>query len=283
MPRPEAVKEPGNAGEPRREGSKAPTSDDDDAIKRREMADLAAQQSMADSAMRLLNLTFAQIIVGVLGILGLGATVYYSRQTARAAVAATTAALDSAKAANESAQAASKQVSLAERSFRDLERPYVFVDDLKYQRTASFNGQSRGVLLLTLANYGRSPAIMREIEAIISAHQVPDINDGMAFRDSCKVPNANIIPAGEKRYDVNISGSELNEYSVSRIQEGTLSLSVIIYARHGNVFDSTIREEVFALAFDYALSKFLRDENIPINSARHDEKEWQDNQKAGDL
>ena len=84
-----SVKKPGEAEEPRSEGSEKSTRDENDATKRREAANLAAAQSMADSAIKMLSLTFAQIVVGILGIIGLGATIHYSRKTAQAAIAAT--------------------------------------------------------------------------------------------------------------------------------------------------------------------------------------------------
>jgi len=63
----------------------------------RESADLDAQKSMADSAQRMLNLTIWQIVVGGFGLLGLGWTVYYTRQTANAAKDAIALATDTAK------------------------------------------------------------------------------------------------------------------------------------------------------------------------------------------
>lgn len=84
-----SVKKPGEAEEPRSEGSEKSTRDENDATKRREAANLAAAESMADSAIKMLSLTFAQIVVGILGIIGLGATIHYSRKTAQAAIAAT--------------------------------------------------------------------------------------------------------------------------------------------------------------------------------------------------
>lgn len=128
-PQPGGVEQPGDAEEPRRESREEAARDKDDATARREAADLAAQQSMAASAVKMLDLTFAQIVVGTLGIIGLGATVHYTRVTARAAVAATAAATDSAKAAVESARAAKVQADvardasrLARRSLREAGR-----------------------------------------------------------------------------------------------------------------------------------------------------------------
>lgn len=200
-------------------------------------------------------------------------------RSTQAAESAAENAKIAADAAVESAGASSRQASLAERAFRDLERPYVFVDSLKYLRTDLHEGNSSGILLLTLANYGRTPAIMWEVEARVSAYQVPDANEGAAFSDNHRVPISHILTAGSKFPDINVSGRMLDEYFVSGIQKGTTRLSVKLHIRYGNVFDNDIREDVFPLAFDYALQAFLRDDDIPATAARHDDEQWREEQK----
>lgn len=90
IPETPAVNEQGGTEEPGRAS--------DEATENREDKDLKAQQSMADSAVAMLALTRWQIAVGLLGIAGLAWTIHYSRETARAAVAATQLAENTAVA-----------------------------------------------------------------------------------------------------------------------------------------------------------------------------------------
>jgi hypothetical protein len=55
---------------------------------RHQEQDLMAQQAMAEQARRMADLTFWLMIIGAAALIGLGITIYYSRQTARAAVSA---------------------------------------------------------------------------------------------------------------------------------------------------------------------------------------------------
>jgi len=162
-PQPAAIEKQGGAEEPRREGGKEAGRDDDDATRRREAADLAAQQSMAASAVKMLDLTFAQIIVGILGIVGLGVTIYYTRETARAARGATIAARDS--------------VVLAKDSLVLSQRPWILVDvslggPLRYDQ----NGMNI-TLDLVLTNTGETPAFQ------VIPHIVPYIRTQARFDD----------------------------------------------------------------------------------------------------
>jgi hypothetical protein len=60
----------------------------DESTERRQEQDLIVQQTMAEQARRMADLTFWQIVVGAAVLVGLGITIYYTRQTARAAVSA---------------------------------------------------------------------------------------------------------------------------------------------------------------------------------------------------
>lgn len=68
------------------------------AAEQRQKDDLTAQQTMADAAKRLTELTHWEIFVGFLALAGLGVTIHYTRKTANAAVTASHAAKASAEA-----------------------------------------------------------------------------------------------------------------------------------------------------------------------------------------
>ena len=58
----------------------------DEVTERRQEQVLIAQQAMAEQARRVADFMFWQIVVGVAVLIGLGVTIYYTRQIARAAI-----------------------------------------------------------------------------------------------------------------------------------------------------------------------------------------------------
>ena len=60
----------------------------DESTERRQEQDLITQQAMAEQARRMADFIFWQIVFGAAVLIGLGITIYYTRQTAHAAVSA---------------------------------------------------------------------------------------------------------------------------------------------------------------------------------------------------
>ncbi len=108
---------------------------------------------MAKAAEDSVWLNRIQIAIGVLTLLGLGFTVYYTRKTATASGQAADASLTSAKAAQKSAD-------IAEVSFRRLERPYLFID---LTDTSGLGSPTQPFLIYTFVNHGKTPAVLREV------------------------------------------------------------------------------------------------------------------------
>lgn len=102
-------------------------------------ADLCQQMSMAVAAQKTVALNYVQIAIGAFTIIGLAFTVYYTRETAKAAVDAT---------------------DIAKRALHDLERPFVFVKELDwfYEENPQTGVFYQGRLSVVLENSGSTPA-----------------------------------------------------------------------------------------------------------------------------
>ena len=103
---------------------------------------------MADSALAMLTLTQVQIYIGAFGVIGLLASLHYSRKATQAAIEATRIAQ------------ASTDIALAA-----LDRPYILIESMTYRCEA---GQGEFLLSyfdFTIQNYGNSPAIIHKIVA----------------------------------------------------------------------------------------------------------------------
>ena len=89
----------------------------DQSAEERDMRNLGAQQSMADSADSMVAIAWWQLWVGLLALVGLGTTVYYARKTTKAAIAATGAAVASAKTADDTFKISKLAMEAGDRAY----------------------------------------------------------------------------------------------------------------------------------------------------------------------
>jgi hypothetical protein len=184
----------------------------EDASNRRDEDDLKAQQSMADSARELVDLTRWQIAVGLLGLLGLGWTIYYTRQTARAAVDAANA---SVKAAN-----------VAEKALTHLERPYIFpiIDDGTSVANMA-QGRWAYFVKFRLHNFGKTPALIKSVLAELRPFErLPDELRYSISPDP--VESANVLGTGEASPHINRSIRDLTSSEWDDVKKGRKFLCV---------------------------------------------------------
>ena len=108
----------------------------------RDIRDVVAQESMAKSTSSIVTLTSVQIIIGILGMLGLAATLHYTRRSATFAQEAAKASVDS--------------VELAEGTSHRQLRAYV---NLKWVRIDEFAVGSPVKITFRIHNTGQTPAL----------------------------------------------------------------------------------------------------------------------------
>ncbi len=143
--------------------------------------DLRAQKDMAHWAKLMFFASFATVIVAALGV-------YYVRLTLKA----TQETLREARLATAASQTAA---NIAEKRYRNLERPYILVAELVVQLGREY--QPNELVDLYLKNFGNAPGIMESV----SAHVLVSVE--CPFKDCCKGishPSASgaVYVAGEK-------------------------------------------------------------------------------------
>ncbi|MEQ9639968.1 MAG: hypothetical protein RIM84_08085 [Alphaproteobacteria bacterium] len=121
-------------------------------------ADLVAQQSMAESTGDLVDLTVWQIFFGVVGLLMLGATLFYTRETASAGIA--------------TAKDTKRQADIAEAAMLRLERPYLFVIFSEPERLIRPGAARRSRLKYFFINHGKTPATLLSVN--VRLQEAPD-------------------------------------------------------------------------------------------------------------
>jgi hypothetical protein len=145
----------------------------------REQQDLEAQRTMADQAKRMADLTVAQMLIGLLTLLGLGVTIYYTRHTAMAALRAV-----------EAAQHANK---ISDRTARQQLRAYISVAEAH----AAFAEGNRPIFQIILANRGQTPAY--EVVGKIAAYArgLP-LTEFLSFRSDAETKQIGVMgPSSE--------------------------------------------------------------------------------------
>lgn len=127
---------------------------------KKDCEDLRAQWAMAVSARRLVDLTCYQFWLAVLGTMLLGATLTYTAINARGAT--------------DAAKAAGKAANLQQSAFETLERPYLFVRATDTSPLSHRLPMMPPSLFYVIANYGKTPAILRSISIILEDNP-PDL------------------------------------------------------------------------------------------------------------
>lgn len=147
--------------------------------------DLVAQQTAASAAKRQADLALAQAVFGVIGIILLLGTLWYTRETARSATASAQSAHDAldqsrlaVDAAIASAKAAERGLALSEAQFAATNRAFISIS--LFQSGTARNSYISGkgpvdfaLITPSMTNYGTTPA--RDV----STHrQVQFVRDG---------------------------------------------------------------------------------------------------------
>ena len=167
----------------------------------RDKGDLRAQEDMAFWAKFMFWATAVAAAITFCGLVLIGRTLHYTRIAANhtqgmleEAKTTTTAAVDAAKAAKKSAE-------LQEESFRNLERPYLFIV-IKETRRLHRPGNEIPHLKYTFSNYGKTPAILEHL--FIELRPIAELKfvNGMP-----RIP----MNLGDAWYDVIAPGGTLSE------------------------------------------------------------------------
>ena len=163
----------------------------------------------------------------------------------------------SVAASANAAGAAVKQANIAERSLRDLERPYVFVSRLEFSIAAREN--DRPDLILGLTNYGRTPAIMREYGLEI---EIVDRLTGEASVDTSywKHVMSAVIAPGAELPDMKIQSVKIDNVTVTKIWEGKMGARLVLRLFYNKVFGETHVEKFWYL-YDDRAGIFVRDDD----------------------
>ncbi len=189
----------------------------------------------------------------------LGATaivqIRYLRRADETAVISANAARDAANATVAAATASDRQAKVAEDALTQLERPYVFIFDVKEfgfdPETAEF------FVEYSVANYGKMPAI---IEGAYIGFEFSDRGappTPTLMEDSHTLMTAPILQAGEKR-------EKIREYLPTGLTTGAIDVDVTSpnpFERTGTigpVFDVPERNDVFFRAIIQYRGPFSR-------------------------
>lgn len=159
-------------------------------------------------------------------------------------------ARDAADAAETSAQAAKTQAEIADKSFRDLERPYVFVNRIEVTFTRSPSIPHPG-LQIGFFNYGRTPAIMESF--LLSFHILgPDPQDGTVIQSGIESRSLPSVIGPQQPSASHILTLTIPWGNWDRIQKGDERLSLQISVYYADVFSNQWRDD-----FHYLWSREL--------------------------
>lgn len=121
------------------------------------------------------------------------------------------------------AQAARKSAEVAEKSVNDVERPYVLVENID-PRVKVF-GQPGAVpyVVLSLRNYGRSPALIRQLRALleISPHAKPVLQNWPLVK-AIPLPTITVIGANQCWEYACYHDRRIDDGEAQQIESGTL-------------------------------------------------------------
>lgn len=187
-----------------------------------ELADLHAQQRMADSAEFLAELTLAQLVVGVVGTLGLGVTLYFNFQALR----------QSGKQLVE----AQKQTRLAQELGLIELRAYVSVEE--FQLFVESPGVWRGKAVVR--NRGQTPAMNVKLRMRLATVNRGDKDipwDEAAIMQSAL--HASTIAAGGKMGPSGTLG--LDEDFLARASQRKTRVHLAVLVEYEDVFGTSYR------------------------------------------
>ncbi len=230
-----------------------------EAAEQREKDSLMAQESMARSAEASVDHTWWQLGVGTAGITLLFLTLYYTRQSTRAAITAAGAAIEATK--------------ITEKALTGLEVPHLFVNAVRFDQPLireSFDYQTEQRypwVHYSVKNYGRSPAIVKEFCAQVWVGT--DISETPEFResDSYGQDDAHVLGTGESHtYQAPvrfpIDGKIMNDLGI-----GTQRLRFFGYIKYESLFGQA-EKICFCWRYNLDLAKFFQ-ESLPNYTYRN--------------
>lgn len=226
----------------------------------RETDDPVAQQSMTEATDAQVYLTLGQILVGGLGVGLLLWTLYYTRQSTKAAI--------------DAAAAAVKATEIAGIALTGLEKPHLFVDRVEFDQplvrnTFDYENEERHPWVhYWVKNYGRSPAIIKEFCGQVWAGaefpEYPEHRDSDIYGED----DSYVLAAGDSRTKraltrFPIDGQIMNDIGSIAAQR----LRFFGYIRYESLFGQT--ETVgFCWRYNLDLARFLQ-EDMPNYTYHH--------------
>lgn len=171
---------------------------------------------------------------------------------------------ESADAAKVGADAAKVQAEIAESTFRDLERPYVFIDRFEIIATRSPSIPSPR-LSVGFYNYGRTPAIM---EKFLVSFQIlgPDPQDGVVMLSGAESRSLSSVVGPQQPSENFPLALELPWADWEKIQKSEARLHIQILVSYADVFGNPWRGD-FRYYWNGDLATFLW-EQLPKPSRR---------------
>lgn len=192
---------------------------DEAAAKRKEeheARDLESQRDQAFWAMWMFFAAAAQTVLTFIGIVLLLRTLKYTKDAAGAARDMVVEGEKATAAAMSAAVEAKRQADHTERSFRRLERPYLFLIITEQVYLANPGGGMEPSIAYTLANYGKTPAILRSVYLELTPFTNVHFTEKGKPRVPAGVPKVKwyeVIPPGEqtRHRRINVTGPDVKK------------------------------------------------------------------------
>jgi hypothetical protein len=122
--------------------------------------DVAAQQSMANSARGAEHAAWVSAVLTFFGVVLIFFTLFYTARTLDEARATTATAQETVEEGKLATEAANRSAHVQEESLRRLERPYLFID---IKSVLGGYSDGRRSVVYKIANWGRTPAILNSV------------------------------------------------------------------------------------------------------------------------
>lgn len=183
-------------------------SADDDYTK---ALDLRAQWVTAIATKQAVSLTAFQVILGLLSLIGLGATVWFAREAARGALESAKHARDGTRAAIKSAEAAEQAVNTARESSKRELRAYVYFDGPKARWWPPTNSNRLSVLV-DYVNGGQTWAHVVTVKQAVMRLAAGDTRDPFESVDWNKIQIRPIVLGPNQKFTAQMGDVPRSEF-----------------------------------------------------------------------
>jgi len=143
--------------------------------------DLTAQESMAESTGKMETAAWVSLAVGAAGLILLGMTVHYTRETLAQTRRGANAAIAAAKAASDSANSATEMVRTAERSFEIERRAWIAFGGWKINGVGEKQAVEAFRVAFDWSNTGDTPA--KNVTSVCALIDHPIFASGRPVRE----------------------------------------------------------------------------------------------------